>query len=91
VSFIIYYLYYVHPVYKMSGKEDILMELRNMIIERICELNFTTICIINDKVKVEFEEEHLSMPVEWEEIFVTIKKIKSEGNFVNKIKFMMKK
>lgn len=91
IGFIIYYIYYIHPVYKVSGKEEILMELRNMMIERISELSFTTTCEIDDKVKAEFQEENLSMPVEWEEIFSSIKKIKSEGNFVNKIKFMMKK
>ncbi|KMT23330.1 hypothetical protein [Clostridium cylindrosporum] len=91
LSFLIYYLYYVHPMYKVSGKEEILMELRMMIIERISELSFSAVCDIDDKVKGEFEKMNLSMPVEWEEIFTSIKKIKSEGNFVNKLKFMMKK
>ncbi|MEG1416662.1 MAG: hypothetical protein RSA01_04290 [Clostridium sp.] len=91
VSFIIYYLYYVHPVYKMSGKEKIAIKLREMLIDRICELKFSLICEIDERVKEEFEKEHLSMPVEWEEIFSSIKKIKSESSLVDKFKFMMKK
>lgn len=91
ISFLIYYLYYVHPVYKVNEKEEILVKLRIMMIERISELSFNTVCAIDDKVKGEFQKENLSMPVEWEEIFSSIKKIKSDGNFVNKLKFMMKK
>lgn len=91
LSFIIYYLYYIHPVYKVSEKEDILLELRRMLIERIGELSFNDVCDIDDNVKNEFESQHLSMPVEWEEVFSAIKKIKSDGNLVNKLKFMMKK
>ena len=91
LSYIIYYLYYIHPVYKMEEKEELLLTIREMIIEKISKLSFNDVCEIDNKVKKYFEDENLSMPKEWEDIFTSIKKRKSDGNFMDKIKFMMKK
>lgn len=91
LSYIIYYLYYIHPVYKMEEKEELLLNIREIIIEKISKLSFSDVCEVDNKVKKYFEDENLSMPKEWEDIFTSIKKRKSDGNFMDKIKFMMKK
>ncbi|MCX7695246.1 MAG: hypothetical protein N2Z71_06020, partial [Caloramator sp.] len=64
-SFIVYYLYYIEPKYRLLNREDKNSEIEEAIINELTTFKNKDLDYFSEKIKETFENLHLSLPVKW--------------------------
>ncbi|WDC83261.1 hypothetical protein PL321_10735 [Caloramator sp. mosi_1] len=64
-SFIVYYLYYIEPKYRLLNREDKNTEIEEAIINELTTFKSKDLDYFDIKIKETFDNLHLSIPVKW--------------------------
>ncbi|WP_027308333.1 hypothetical protein [Caloramator sp. ALD01] len=64
-SFIVYYLYYIEPKYRLLNREDKNTEIEDAIINELTTFKSKDLDYFDEKIKETFQNLHLSIPVKW--------------------------
>lgn len=82
-SFIVFYLYYIEPKFRLIQKEDKNQEIEEAIINEIILFKKENIPYFDEKIKFTFKNLNLSIPVKWS---IILNKINERMTFKYKLK-----
>lgn len=82
-SFIVFYLYYIEPKFRLLQREDKNSEIEESIITEITSLKKENIPYFDEKIKATFKNLNLSIPVKWS---IILNKINERMTFKYKLK-----